>query len=119
MKWIRITQVENIPLREGRAVRIGADEIAIFNTGARFLAIQNRCPHGGGPLADGIISGNSVVCPLHGWKTCLESGSVERPKDLEVCVRTFPTKVEDGIVLVQIVHTDGASANTFERTCAA
>jgi len=118
MKWVRVTQVENIPLREGRGVSIGTEQIAIFNLGDRFLAIQNRCPHAGGPLADGIVSGNSVVCPLHGWKTCLESGQVQRPKDQESCVRRYPVKIEDGVVLVQI-DACARQNTTEERMCTA
>src|SRR5690348_6307114 len=75
-KWVRITRCENIPLREGRAVRVGNRDIAVFNLGGRFLAVENRCPHQAGPLADGIISGNTVVCPLHAWKVDLECGAV-------------------------------------------
>jgi nitrite reductase (NADH) small subunit len=101
MKWIRVTRVENIPLREGRSVRIGDDEIAIFNLGDRFVAVDNSCPHRGGPLCDGIVSGDTVVCPLHGWKISLDTGNVLKP---EVCVRveTYPVSVEDGVILVQI-----------------
>jgi nitrite reductase (NADH) small subunit len=102
MNWISITETANIPVREGRSVRLGSEEVAIFNLGDRFLAIQNRCPHGKGPLADGIVSGSSVVCPLHGWKTCLESGAVQRPKDAADCVARYPVKVEDGFVLLQL-----------------
>jgi nitrite reductase (NADH) small subunit len=102
MSWIRITEAENIPLREGRAVRFGSEEFAIFNLGQKFLAVSNRCPHQGGPLADGIVAGDSVVCPLHGWKVCLSSGVVKRPAEQQACVRSYPVKVVDGIVLVQI-----------------
>lgn len=101
MSWIRITEVDNIPLREGRAVRLGFEELAIFNLGHEFLAIDNRCPHRGGPLADGIVSGGSVVCPLHAWKLCLTSGAVERPAGEQACVRSYPVQVVDGIVQVQ------------------
>ena len=101
MKWIRVTQAENIPLREGRSVTIGGDEIAIFNLGDRFVAVDNVCPHRGGPLCDGIVSGASVVCPLHGYKICLETGKVLKP-DLAVCVDTYPVRVEDDVVLVKL-----------------
>lgn len=100
--WIRITQIENIPLREGRTVKIGGEEIAIFNLGKRFLAVANRCPHRGGPLADGIVSGESVICPLHGWKVCLESGDVERPKEPQSCTQTYPVRVVDGVVMLRM-----------------
>ncbi len=99
-KWIRITRCENIPIREGRAVKIGGHDIAVFNLGDRFLAIHNRCPHNGGPLADGIVSGTTVVCPLHAWKVDLDSGVVTKPADTSVCVRTFRTRVEEGVVLL-------------------
>jgi len=79
MKWIRVTNVENIPLREGRSVMLGETEIAIFNLGDRFVAVDNACPHRGGPLCDGIVSGASVTCPLHGYKVCLDSGEVLKP----------------------------------------
>jgi nitrite reductase (NADH) small subunit len=103
MSWYRITRAENIPLREGRAVALGdGEEIAIFNLGDRFLAVNNACPHRGGPLADGIVSGDSVVCPLHAWKVCLTSGEVRRPQDAKACVETYPVKVVDGVVLAQI-----------------
>jgi nitrite reductase (NADH) small subunit len=101
MKWIRVTHAENIPLREGRSVQMGEDEIAIFNLGDRFVAVDNACPHRGGPLCDGIVSGASVVCPLHGYKVCLETGRVLKP-DVAVRVDTHPVKVEDGVVLVKL-----------------
>lgn len=96
--WVRVTRCESVPLREGRAVTLAGREIAIFNLGDRFLATDNRCPHQGGPLCDGIVAGESVVCPLHAWKVRLDSGTVERPALAEVCVTTYPTRVDDGIV---------------------
>jgi nitrite reductase (NADH) small subunit len=103
MSWIRITHAENIPLREGRAVPIeGGEELALFNLGSRFVAVSNTCPHRGGPLADGIVAGQSVVCPLHAWKVCLDSGDVTRPQDERACVQTYPVKVIDGVVLVNL-----------------
>jgi nitrite reductase (NADH) small subunit len=115
-RWIRITGSDNIPPREGRAVLLDDREIAIFNLGPstelgagdRFLAVDNRCPHRGGPLADGIVSGGSVVCPLHAWKVDLHTGSVERPSGLQECVRSYPTRVEDGIVMIQITSSVAA-----------
>ena len=100
--WVRITECENIPLREGRSVRVGDREIAVFNLGDRFLAIDNRCPHSGGPMCDGMVSGPAVVCPLHSWKVSLHTGEVLRPTQVLSCVETFPTRVENGIVLLQI-----------------
>jgi nitrite reductase (NADH) small subunit len=101
MKWFRVTQIENIPLREGRAVTLAEREIAIFNLGDRFVAVDNACPHRGGPLCDGIVSGASVTCPLHGYKVCLDTGEVLKP-DVSIRVDTYPVRVEDGVVSVRV-----------------
>jgi nitrite reductase (NADH) small subunit len=103
MSWTRITPADSIPAREGRALKLGSLSLAIFNTGDRYLTVENRCPHAGGPLADGIVGGTTVTCPLHNWRICLESGQLERPcNDAAGGVRTFATKVEDGIVLIAL-----------------
>jgi nitrite reductase (NADH) small subunit len=101
MNWVKVTTTDNIPVREGRAIRLGEEEIAIFNLGDRFVACENSCPHRGGPLADGIVSGATVVCPLHAYKVCLDTGDVLKP---DVCVKvdTFPVRVEDGVIMVAI-----------------
>lgn len=117
MKWMRVTTCDNIPPREGRAVSLAGREIAIFNLGPsphstglgagelgagdRFLAVDNQCPHKAGPLADGIVTGTSVVCPLHSWKISLVDGRVERPSGaLDQGVTAYPARVEDGVVVV-------------------
>jgi nitrite reductase (NADH) small subunit len=101
-RWIRVTACANLPPREGRAAVIGDRELAIFNLGDRFLALDNRCPHQGGPLCDGIVSGASVVCPLHSWKVDLETGVVQRPAMDPGCVTTYATRVDDGVLLVEM-----------------
>jgi nitrite reductase (NADH) small subunit len=102
-RWVRVTSCDNVPLREGRAVSIGGLEMAIFNLGDRFLATGNRCPHKAGPLCDGIVTGSSVVCPLHAWKINLVDGCVERPADSrEHAVETYPVRVENGVIVVGI-----------------
>jgi nitrite reductase (NADH) small subunit len=101
MNWTKITRAENIPPREGRPVRIGDREIAIFNLNGRFLTVENACPHKGGPLCDGIVTGTAVVCPLHGRHFDLETGMPKRAAEPK-CLAVFPTRVEDGIVLVDL-----------------
>ncbi len=101
-QWVRITPVQNIPLREGRSVSVAGREIAIFNLGDRVLAVDGRCPHRGGPLAEGIVTGSTVVCPLHAWKISLETGSVTKPGAEPACVATYRTRIESGIVLIEI-----------------
>lgn len=99
--WTPITKTESIPPRQGRSVRIGGKELAIFNVNGHFLTIDNRCPHRGGPLSDGIVAGTTVVCPLHGWRFDLESGLAARAT-APACVARFPTRVEGGIIFVDV-----------------
>ncbi len=75
LKWYPVAEEGSIPLREGRRVLYREHEVALFNLGGtEYLAVDNRCPHKSGPLADGIVSGKSVFCPLHTWKISLETG---------------------------------------------
>jgi len=115
--WIRIARCSDIPLREGRAVKTGDREIAIFNLGDRFLAIDNRCPHKAGPLADGIVTGMAVVCPLHAWKINLETGSGMNAASGSSCVETFPTRVENGVILIAL-HRCSRESQELEHPAA-
>jgi nitrite reductase (NADH) small subunit len=110
-EWIRVAYCDDIPLREGREIAIGARSIAVFNLGNKFLAVENRCPHRGGPLADGIVTGESVVCPLHAWKVNLQNGTVQRPAETPACVKTFATKVEAGMLLLEISELSSCPAS--------
>jgi len=100
-KWYPVCQVEEIPSLGGRTVRAGQMEIAIFRlSDGRIRAVHNRCPHKQGPLADGIVSGDTIICPMHGRKISLESGAVLPPDS--GCVKTYPAKVEGGRVLLYL-----------------
>lgn len=97
-KWYPVGPVEEIPLKEGRRVTWGVFDVAVFNLGQDFLAVDNRCPHKNGPLADGLVSGKSVFCPLHNWKIGLETGcALSGGKGR---VKTYPVKIMDGCVYV-------------------
>jgi len=102
LRWVQTARCEDIPLREARSVKFGDREIAIFNLGDRFLAVDNRCPHKGGPLSDGIVSGSTVVCPLHTRKVDLETGNVLNAPDPPQCVAAFRTRVEDGVISLEL-----------------
>ena len=101
-RWVRVAMCHSIPPREGRVVTVGGRELAIFNLGDRFFATDNRCPHRGGPLCDGIVTGAAVVCPLHAWKVNLETGEVERPAGNNECVGTYSTRVDAGVVTIEL-----------------
>ena len=66
--------VDDIPLGEGRALTLEGRRVAIFRTVAGWFAIDNTCPHAGGPLSDGITADCSVICPLHERRFDLRTG---------------------------------------------
>ena len=98
MRWYCVAEAGAIPLREGRRVQFGDYDVALFNLGGSFVAVDNRCPHRQGPLADGIVAGTHVFCPLHAWKICLEDGQVAAGG--EGRVKTYPVQVKDRRVYI-------------------
>ena len=64
----------DVPMGEGRAVTLDGHRIALFRTATGWYAIDNACPHAGGPLADGIASDCQVICPLHERRFALDTG---------------------------------------------
>ncbi len=90
-KWFRVAPVGAIPEKEGRRVEYGPQVAALFNLGGKYFAVENQCPHKGGPLADGIVAGKNVFCPLHNWKISLENGCALSGGTGQV--KTFPVKV--------------------------
>lgn len=112
--WIDIGPVEAIPARGARVVRTDVGDIAAFRTGDdAVFALDNRCPHRGGPLSEGIVYGHRVACPLHDWRIELASGEAVAPD--EGCTHHYPVTVSAGRVYLQL-QPAGASATTSEET---
>ncbi len=91
IKWFCVAPVGSIPEKEGRRVEYGQYAVAVFNLGGEYFAVENQCPHKGGPLADGIVAGRNVFCPLHNWKISLENGCALSGGTGQV--KRFPVKV--------------------------
>jgi len=99
-QFIKVIGTKDIPQNQGKMVDIGGQQIAIFNIGGEFLAINNVCPHRGGPLGEGAVEGGVVTCPWHGWQFDVKTGA--NPVNPAACVKTFPCKVEGSELWVQI-----------------
>jgi len=100
--WLALGRLEEIPPRGARRVEIEGESIAVFRTADdRVFALRNRCPHKGGPLSEGIVFGHLVACPLHNWRIDLESGEAVAPD--QGCTRTYPVRVEDGVIYLSLV----------------
>jgi nitrite reductase (NADH) small subunit len=64
-----------IPAGEGRTFKLGENEIAVFRTrNDEIFATQSKCPHKGGPLADGLVGNKHLICPLHELRFDLTTG---------------------------------------------
>jgi len=99
--WISICGLNELPSQGGRTVRVGDVEIALFRLSNDVVrAVENRCPHKQGPLAEGIISGDTIICPLHARRIDLSSGEVLPPDS--GCVKTYSVKVENKTVFLQL-----------------
>jgi nitrite reductase (NADH) small subunit len=97
--WLDVGALADIPTRGGRVVRTPRGCIAVFRAyDDTVFALDDRCPHKGGPLSDGIVHGHAVACPLHGLVIALASGEAASPE--EGRVRTHAVRVERGRILL-------------------
>jgi nitrite reductase (NADH) small subunit len=96
-RFIDIAALSDIPRQGARLVKTAAGCLAVFRTADdQVFALQDRCPHKGGPLSEGIVHGTSVTCPLHAWVFDLNTGQAQGAD--EGAVATFAVKVEGGRV---------------------
>ena len=99
MNWLDICSLEEINPLGSRVVAGPKGDIAIFRAADdQVFALDDRCPHKGGPLSQGLIYGKRVACPLHNWQIELESGEAVAPD--QGCAHRHPVRVENGRVLL-------------------
>jgi nitrite reductase (NADH) small subunit len=103
-QWKAICSLDDIPALGARVLKRAAPpDVAIFRNGEdRVFALLDRCPHKGGPLSQGIVSGERVACPLHNWNIELQSGCAVAPD--QGCTQRFSVKVEHGLVYLDVVE---------------
>lgn len=98
--WKDLCSLDEIPSLGSRVVETATGPIAVFRTGDdRVFALDDRCPHKGGPLSQGIVAGQRVTCPLHAWLVDLESGEAVAPD--QGCVKRHEARVEAGRVYLR------------------
>jgi nitrite reductase (NADH) small subunit len=108
-KWVHIGALSDIPRRGARCVASPLGRIAVFRTADdRVFAMEDRCPHKGGPLSQGIVHGASVTCPLHNWVISLETGKALGAD--EGAVRIVPVMVEGEALLIAPESLGGKAA---------
>src|SRR6476469_7226511 len=100
-EWSRACRIEDIPVLVARVVQSACGNIAVFrNAEDEVFALEDRCPHKGGPLSQGIVHGRKVACPLHNWVINLEDGEATGAD--KGCARTFPVKLENGRIYLNM-----------------
>ncbi len=102
MPVAKVASVADIPPGSARIIDVNGEPVAIFNVKGKFYAINNNCPHAGGPLGEGFVndSEKTVECPWHGWTFGLETG--ETAFDPGRKVRIYSVRVQGGDVFLEV-----------------
>lgn len=98
--FVKVAHTSEILTGQGKCVEVEGKRIAIFNVDGSYYAIDDVCPHQGGPLGEGELDGTVVTCPWHGWEFDVTTG-VNRD-DSEVQQQQFAVKVEGDDILVEV-----------------
>jgi len=99
-EFVTVATVEEITPGTGRTVEVQGVWIALFNVDGSFYAVDNTCPHAGGPLGEGYLEGHVVECPWHGWQFNVQTG--ERPENPNITVACCPVRIEGNQVQVAL-----------------
>jgi nitrite reductase (NADH) small subunit len=97
---LNLGSVNAIPMGQGRCYVVGGEKLAVFRQrDGRIFASHNRCPHGNGPLAEGLLGSGRVICPMHGHSFCLETGASSGGT---ASLQVFPVTEVDGTIQMNL-----------------
>jgi nitrite reductase/ring-hydroxylating ferredoxin subunit len=99
-EYIKVMGADELPPGEATERFVGGRPIALYNVGGRFYATTNMCIHRGGPLGQGRLDGNVIMCPWHAWTFDVTTG--ENTVNADMKIGCYPVKVEDGQVFVEV-----------------
>jgi nitrite reductase/ring-hydroxylating ferredoxin subunit len=95
-------KVSDVPATGVAKAKVGKHELAIVKFGGNYYCFDGVCTHEGGPLGEGTIEGDELVCPWHEGKYKIESGEADPETDWVTDTKTFKTKVEGGYVWIDL-----------------
>jgi len=98
-EFVKVAAAADIAPGTAKCVEVNGKELALFNVDGAFYALDNTCPHRGGPLGEGELEGKVVTCPWHSWQFDVSNGE-SLIDDLKV--GCYQAKVEGGDVLVAV-----------------
>jgi NAD(P)H-dependent nitrite reductase small subunit len=99
-EFISVAKVSELVPGTGTAVEVNGLSIALFKIDGAVYAIDNACPHRGGPLASGTVEGRVVTCPLHLWDFDIMTG--EFLANREIRIPTYAVQVEGDDIKVAV-----------------
>lgn len=102
MAFTKALRVSDVPEGSVAKAVVNEREIAIIHSGGSFYALDGICTHEAGPLGEGTLDGEELVCPWHEGRYSVRTGEANPETDWVTDVRSFPVKVEDGHVWVDI-----------------
>lgn len=97
--WVRIADEAAFDADPMQTGEVGDDGVLVCRIAGRYYAVEDRCSHDDGPLGDGTLEGERVICPRHGAAFDVATGAALSMPAV-VPIRTFQVKVEDGAVWV-------------------
>jgi nitrite reductase/ring-hydroxylating ferredoxin subunit len=98
---IEVAKTNEIKPGEGKLIEVEDHEIALFNCEGSYYAIDNTCTHQGGPLCEGDLEGNKVICPWHGAEFDVKTGNVVAPP-AEESVKSYRVDVDGDSIKIEI-----------------
>lgn len=101
--YVTVAQVDEIPLGTCQTLEVDGIRLALCNVNGTFLAVDNTCPHAGGPLGEGTMDQDVLECPWHGWRFNVRTG--ERLENPEIRVACVEVRVQGVNVQVKLPLT--------------
>ena len=98
--WTAVAPTGEFAPGQWKSVDVDGAQIAVFNLDGEYYAIEDVCSHDGGQLTGGSIEGAEIVCPRHGARFCIRTGTALTAPAYEA-IATFPVRVENGVVQVK------------------
>lgn len=99
-EYVTVAKVSDLDAGSGMVVAVNGKDVALFNVGGTFYAIDNTCRHQGGPLGEGMLEGKVVTCPWHVWEYDVTTGEFCANRSIKV--ETYPVQVEGDEVKVAV-----------------
>jgi 3-phenylpropionate/trans-cinnamate dioxygenase ferredoxin subunit len=101
LNWLDVTSEADLAPGEFEVLELDECVIALFNLDGMYYAIEDICTHDNEELTGGPIDGDQIICPRHGARFCIRTGKALTAPAYEA-VTTFPTRVQDGMIQVQV-----------------